>query len=233
MMRFAPALLPACLAVLAGCSPQSGGPDHSAVDINAAAEQAQLSIDNYAAATPVHPTPTPTPTPKPAPNSIPRPGAAASLEPLDPPAPGTPGGLPDDRTPLSEASFTLDSAQGAANVVQTYYALLGAGKYRQAWALWGHRGQDSGMTAAAFAASFGIYSDYHANVGAPGAVDAGMSQRWVTVPVQVYGRLKKGGTPIYMLGTVTLHRIAPGVGDDKTDETWHLKSADIKPRPQR
>lgn len=219
MMRFAPALLPACLAVLAGCSPQSGGPDHSAVDINAAAEQAQLSIDNYAAATPVHPTPTPTPTPKLAPNSIPRPGAAASLEPLDPPAPGTPGGLPDDRTPLSEASFTLDSAQGAANVVQTYYALLGAGKYRQAWALWGHRGQDSGMTAAAFAASFGIYSDYHANVGAPGAVDAGMSQRWVTVPVQVYGRLKKGGTPIYMLGTVTLHRIAPGVGDDKTDET--------------
>ncbi|MEG3123263.1 hypothetical protein U1738_04995 [Sphingomonas sp. GB1N7] len=202
---------------LAGCSQQPT--NTNGVDINFAAEQAQHSIDNYAAASPT-----------PRPSTLPSP--AASLAPLDPPAPGTPGGLPDDRTPISEAPFTPDSAQGAANVVQIYYALLGEKKYREAWALWGHGGQDSGMSADAFAASFDKYSEYHANVGAPGKVDAGMSQRWVTVPVQVYGRLKAGETPVYMLGSVTLHRIVPGVSDDKADEAWHLKTADIKPRPK-
>lgn len=52
--------------------------------------------------------------------------------PVEPPAPGTPGGLPDDRTPLDERPFTADSAQGAANVVQTYYALVESGKVAEA-----------------------------------------------------------------------------------------------------
>jgi hypothetical protein len=238
-MRIVPALrplvLPAALALLAGCSPQAGG-GNSSVDIETAAQQAQHSIDNYAAGAPASPdlvapsAPNLNVTAPPAPMA---PQPTASLAPLDPPAPGTPGGLPDDRTPISEAPFTPDSAQGAANVVQTYYALLGEKKYRQAWALWGHGGRDSGMSADAFAASFDKYSEYHANIGAPGRIDAGMSQRRVTVPVQVYGRLKADATPVYMLGSVTLHRIVPGVSDTKADETWHLQSADIKPRPRR
>src|SRR4051794_37277800 len=44
----------------------------------------------------------------------------ARVEPRDP---GTPGGLPDDRTPLSEAPFTPQSAPGGGDVVQTYFAL--------------------------------------------------------------------------------------------------------------
>jgi hypothetical protein len=75
----------------------------------------------------------------------------ATPAPFDPPAPGEPGGLDDDRTPISEAPFTADSAQGAANVVQTYYALLGEGKYGEAYRLW--EPASAGMTAAAFAAS--------------------------------------------------------------------------------
>ena len=208
---------------LAACGSDAS---NNAVDINAAAEQAQESIDNYADAT-ATPTPVPAPTVMPSPTPSPTAGEA----PLDPPAPGTPGGLPDDRTPISEAPFTPDSAQGAANVVQTYYALLGEKKYRQAWALWGHQGKDSGMSAAAFAASFDKYREYHANVGAPGEVDAGMSQRNVTVPVQVYGRLTNG-TPVYMLGSVQLHRIVKGVSSDPADEKWHIRSADITPRPR-
>src|SRR3546814_7057522 len=52
--------------------------------------------------------------------------------PLNPPAPGERGGLADDKTPVSEAPFTETSAQGAANVVQIYYALLEAKKYEPA-----------------------------------------------------------------------------------------------------
>ncbi len=159
------------------------------------------------------------------------PAAMASPEPLDPPAPGEPGGLPDDRTPVSEAPFTEDSAQGAANVVQTYYALIGEKKYRDAWALWGEGGGASGMSAQAFAASFDKYSEYHANIGAPGAIDAGAGQRYVTVPVQVYGRLKQGAQPFNMLGSITLHRTADVDGATVEQRRWRIRSADIKPRP--
>ncbi|MFC3579384.1 hypothetical protein [Sphingomonas hylomeconis] len=217
--------------LLCGCG-QPAERTANSVDIDAAAAAAEDSVENYAAgapaAAPVAPAPVPTPVPSPAP----QPSPVASLAPLDPPAPGTPGGLPDDRTPVSEAPFTADSAQGAANVVQSYYALLGERKYARAWALWGHDGADSGMSAKAFAASFDKFSEYHANVGAPGEIDAGMSQRWVTVPVQVYGRLKTG-TPVYMLGSVTLHRIVAGVGGPKSQQRWHIRTIDVKPRPKR
>ena len=147
---------------------------------------------------------------------------------LTPPAPGEAGGLPDDRTPVSEGPFTPDGAQGAANVVQTYYALLGEGKYRQAWALWDDGGKASGMSAPAFAASFDKYSEYHANIGAPGRIDAGAGQRHVTVPVQVYARLKQGAAPVYMIGSVTLHRSGDIDGATAAQPSWHIRSADIK-----
>ncbi|QNA84902.1 hypothetical protein G4G27_13515 [Sphingomonas sp. So64.6b] len=214
--------------LLTACAPDSET-TNADIDINAAATLAQNSIDSYAAnsagqdAAPL-PGSTPEPLPTPAPSSSP--------EPLNPPAPGTPGGLPDDRTPVSEAPFTPDSAQGAANVVQTYYALLGEKKYRRAWALWDNGGKDSGMSAEAFAASFDKYSEYHANIGAPGAIDAGAGQRYVTVPVQVYGRLKQGARPVYMIGSVTLHRTGDIDGATPAQKSWHIRSSDIKPRPK-
>ncbi|MFA6112862.1 MAG: MliC family protein [Sphingomonas sp.] len=210
-------VLPLLLA--AGCSPDK--PVDNAVDINAAAEQAQGSVDAYANSQ----------ANETAPVAEAAPGAVATPAPLAPPEPGTPGGLPDDRTPISEAPFTPDSAQGAANVVQIYYALLGEGKYRQAWALWDDGGKASGMSADAFVASFAKYSEYHANIGAPGEIDAGAGQRYVTVPVQVYGRLKQSATPVYMLGSVTLHRVGDIDGATAAQKSWHIRSADIKPRP--
>jgi membrane-bound inhibitor of C-type lysozyme len=151
-------------------------------------------------------------------------------EPLAPPAPGTPGGLPDDRTPINEAPQPEESAQGAATVLERYYAMLEAGQYRQAWQLWGDGGRASGMSVDAFAAGFARYAEYHANIGAPGAIEAGAGQRYVTVPVQVYGRLKAGNKPFYMIGSVTLQR---SVVDGATDEAkrWRLRSAALKPRP--
>lgn len=154
---------------------------------------------------------------------------APAVTPITPPAPGTPGGLDNDTTPVSEAPFTEDSAQGGANVVQTYYALLEAGKYRQAWALWENGGRASGMSAEAFAASFARYSEYHANIGAPGDVDAGAGQRYVSVPVQVYGKLK-GGAAFNMRGAITLHRTEVD-GATAEQRKWRIRATDIKPRP--
>ena len=206
------------LLALAACAPQ---PANNSVDINAAAIEAQGAVDAYGAnaddgtveiAEPDAASNTPD-------------AATNALAPLDPPAPGTPGGLPDDRTPISEAPFTPDSAQGAANVVQTYYALIGEGKYGEAFALTEKGGT---VTPAAFTAGFARYSEYHANVGAPGEIDAGAGQRYVTVPVQVYARLKEGGTPVYQLGSVVLHRVGDVDGATAEQRAWHIRSIDLK-----
>jgi len=158
--------------------------------------------------------------------------AAADVEatppPLTPPAPGQPGGLDNDKTPVSEAPFTADSAQGAANVVQTYYALLESRKYGEAYRLW--EPGAAGMSAPAFAASFDKYAEYHANIGAPGRIDAGAGQRFVTVPVQIYGRLKQGARPFNMRGALTLHRTEVD-GASAEQRRWRIRSSDVKPRP--
>jgi len=206
------------LLLVAGCSSGKDVATNRTVDINAAAVQAQGSVDAYAANS-SEPIPAPTPAPEPAP--------------LTPPAPGTPGGLADDRTPVSEAPFTPDSAQGAANVVQTYYALIGEGKYARARLLWENGGMASGSNPAAFAVRFARYSEYHANIGAPGDVDAGAGQRYVTVPVQIYARLKQGARPDYQIGSVTLHRTADIDGATAEQKSWHIRSIDLKPAPSR
>ena len=213
-MRYLAAL---SLLLVTGCSSGKNVAANRTVDINAAAVEAQGSVDAYAANI--------------AADTIPAPGGSPA--PLTPPAPGTPGGLPDDRTPVSEAPFAPDSAQGAANVVQTYYALLGEGKYAKARLLWENVGMASGGDAEAFAAQFARYSEYHANVGAPGDVDAGAGQRYVKVPVQVYARLKQGARPEYQIGSVTLHRTGDIDGATVEQKSWHIRSIDLKPAPPR
>lgn len=158
-------------------------------------------------------------------------GVAAPLPPVNPPAPGTPGGLPDDRTPVSEAPFEETSAQGAAGVVERYYALLEARHYREAWRLWSGGGEASGMSEAAFAASFDKYAEYHANIGAPGAMEGAAGSSYVEVPVVVYGRLKSG-EPFHMDGPVTLRRVNDVPGSSAEQRRWHIASSGVRPRPQ-
>lgn len=204
-MRLIPALLAACS--LAACS--SGPPP---ADDNATAP-ANAVVEPDAAATAAP--------------------ADAQLAPLDPPAPGEPGGLPDDRTPVSEARFTPDSAQGAANIVQTYYALVESGRYAEAWAFWSNGGKASGGDAQAFAAGFARYSEYHANIGAPGEIEAGAGQRYVTVPVQVYGRLKPDARPFHRLGDVTLHRTGDIDGATPEQRSWRIRAIKFRDDPGR
>lgn len=145
-----------------------------------------------------------------------------------PPAPGTPGGLPDDKTPVSEAPFKPDSAQGAANVVQTYYALLGDKKYAEAFKLWSDGGKASGQTAKAFAAGFDKYESYNAEVGAPGDIEGAAGSLYVEVPVVIYGVLKTG-QPVHMKGDVRLRRVNDVPGSSDEQRQWHIAQADLKP----
>jgi membrane-bound inhibitor of C-type lysozyme len=146
------------------------------------------------------------------------PGVACSAKPVEPPPPGTPGGLPDDRAPVSEAPFTPESAQGAADVVQTYYALLGEGKAAEAGKLRGD-GQ---------APDLGPYAEYHAQVGGPGDIEGAAGSLYVEVPVVIYGRLKTGAE-VHQSGKAVLRRVNDVPGSTPAQRRWHIERIELKP----
>ncbi|MEO7179101.1 MAG: hypothetical protein ABIW83_09670, partial [Allosphingosinicella sp.] len=158
------------------------------------------------------------------------PAPKAPEQSVQPPAPGTPGGLPDDRTPVSEAKFDPKSAQGAADVVQTYYALLEAGRYDAARRLWSGGGEASGRGEAEFAADFAPYSEYHAQIGAPGAMEGAAGSSYVEVPVVIYGR-RKAGAAFHRKATVTLRRVNDVPGSSAEDRKWHIRTIAEAPGP--
>lgn len=152
--------------------------------------------------------------------------AMALMEPLNPPEPGTPGGLPIDPEPVVEGSITPDSAQGAAQVVQGYYGLLEEKRFVDAQDLWDQSGAIGSQDDAHFAARFRGFSEIHAYVGAPSepvtAPDGTATQ--VTVPVQVYGRIAANGKPWHMLRQVMLRRVEDAPEDKAAERRWHIVS---------
>ncbi len=212
-------LLALPLLFAAACTPSRDPMANRSTNIDAAAEAGRSDVANYAAATnPDGNTPAILPTP------------IASPAPVAPPEPGAPGGLPKGGV-VSEDKATPDSAQAAANVVQAYYALLEAGKYHDARLLWEDDGHASGTSEAAFAASFARYGEYHAQIGAPGAIDAGAGQRYVSVPVRIDARLKTDAAPYHAGGDVTLHRVGDVDGATAEQKAWHIRGIALKPQP--
>ncbi|WP_313808992.1 hypothetical protein [Sphingobium sp.] len=151
--------------------------------------------------------------------------AQAALEPLDPPPPGTPGGLPVDPQPVvEEDAIDPKGAQGAAQVVQGYYGLLEEKRYDDAQDLWNDNSAIGAEDDAHFAARFRGFSEVHANVGAPGAIEGAAGSLFVTVPVQVYGRIAANGKPWNRLRQVTLRRANDVPGSSEADRRWHIES---------
>jgi hypothetical protein len=162
-----------------------------------------------------------------APASAPIPGEDPNA-PVEAPAPGSPAGLPDDRTPVSEAPFTPQSAQGAADVVQTYFALIGEKKYDQAWALWADGGKASGMSQDDFVANFDTYAQHHGHVGAPGQIEGAAGSSYVEVPAIAFGRLKTG-EQFNLKGAITLKRVNDVPGATPEQRRWHIQASGLKP----
>lgn len=133
-----------------------------------------------------------------------------------PPEPGEQGGLADDRTPLSEAPFTPQSAQGAADVVQVYYALIGEGKVAETGRLRSD-GKPDDLSA---------YSSYRALVGAPGDIEGAAGSLYVEVPVVIYGRLKSG-PEYHRSGKATLRRVNNVDGATADQLRWRIAQIDL------
>ncbi len=151
--------------------------------------------------------------------------AQAVMEPLSPPAPGTPGGLPAAGQPVEEeGAIDPKGPQGAAQVVQGYYGLLEERRFDDAQDLWNEQSAIGAQDDELFARRFRGFSEIHANVGAPGQVEGAAGSLYVVVPVQVYGRIAISGKPWYTLRQVTLRRVNDVPGSSKADRRWHIES---------
>ena len=130
---------------------------------------------------------------------------------------------------MSAAPATSNAA--AVQVVQHYYAALNRGDYRTAYAFWDQNGASSGKSYAAFAQGFAQTASTRVVTGTPTNPDAGMSQRTIDVPVDVYATLKNGSQQ-HFRGSYTLHRVVAGVGAPVSQQSWHLSSAKLTQLPR-
>ena len=147
-------------------------------------------------------------------------------------APGTPGGLADDRTPLSEPKGPIDykSAEAAGQVVQQYGGLLEQRKFAEARSLWSNDGKASGLSETQFAAGYDKYATIHAEVGRPAGMEGAAGSSYITVPFRLYGTLKSGGS-FNLVGPLTLRRINDVPGSTDAQRHWHIEQSGLKARP--
>ena len=137
--------------------------------------------------------------------------------PLNPPAPGQSGGVPDDRTPISEGAIDPKSGQGAGQVLQSYFALVESGRFAEADKLWSKGVERLDLTG---------YREVHGNVGAPGKVEGGAGSLYVEIPVQLYGRLKDG-EEFSSRGMMILRRVNDVPGSTEEQRRWHIMNAEF------
>lgn len=143
-----------------------------------------------------------------------------SRAPVVPPEPGTPGGLPDDRTPLDERPGRAGSAQAAATVVETYFVLIESGRTEDAARL-----RNDGMRQ-----NLGSYLTLGAQVGAPGRVTAAAGSLYVDVPVSIYGRYTSGEA--YLRGgKVVLRRADDHAGASADALRWRIVQFQLETYP--
>lgn len=141
-------------------------------------------------------------------------GSAKVAQPASPARPASPSAKPSHgaRDSLPETPFSETSAQGAANVVQTYAALVEARKYQDAASLWeqGGSGED-----------YGRFREWHAEVGGPGRIEGAAGSLYVQVPMRIYGR-QKDGASFSRCAVATLRRVNGVPGSTAEQNRWHI-----------
>jgi hypothetical protein len=134
------------------------------------------------------------------------------------PPPGTPGGLPDDRTPLSEPQGPIDprSAEAAGQVVQHYGALIEQKKFKEAAALW-----EDPKDAMEFLEHLGAFSELHVEVGKPERPQGTAGSIYIGVPVKFYGKTSTAEPIACPMGAI-LRRVNDVPGSTPRQRQWHI-----------
>lgn len=141
---------------------------------------------------------------------------------------GEAGSPADDGKLIEEGPIDPKSAQGAAQVLQHYAALLEQGQLASARRLWSDSGRASGLSEREFAESLGKYAEVHAEIGAPGAMEGAAGSAYVDIPVRFYGRLGSGA-PFSSAGSATLRRVNDVPGSTEEQRRWRIYRIEVQP----
>ena len=135
-----------------------------------------------------------------------------------PPAPGTPGGLPDDRRPLPEMNRDMTGPQGAASALETYVVNVEGKHWTRAHQQWG-----DDKAAVAFEERWRDVSEVHGLIGTPGDTEGGCGSIYADVPVQFYGT-RLNGTRFNSVGKAVMRRVNGVDGATPRQLSWHIDS---------
>lgn len=127
-------------------------------------------------------------------------------------------------TAASQPDTTSPAA--ARQVIERYYASIDRGDFRTAYAMWENGGRASGKSFASFRQGFASTARSRVTTGVPADEDAGMSQRWIDIPVDVHATLKNGRSQ-HFRGTYTLHRVDSSTGAPASRTRWHISAAKL------
>jgi hypothetical protein len=136
-------------------------------------------------------------------------------------------GDPAPRPSTGPADPPTASPEAAAAVVQRYYADLGRGDFRAAYALWGNDGADSHQSFADFQRGFARTATTSAKIGKPTNGEGAAGSIYIDVPVTIRATLKDG-TRQRFTGHYTLRRVNDVPGSTAAQRRWHLSSAALK-----
>ena len=143
--------------------------------------------------------------------------------------PPKPAAAKTTATPAPTAAAQVDpkSAQGAAQVLQMYYAYIGDADYEDAWGLWADGGKASGLAAAAFAQGFDAYESYHATAGPPGRIDGAAGSLFVEIPIELHAT-RKDGSEQHARGSAVLRRVNDVPGATPEQLLWRIEKIDLQ-----
>jgi hypothetical protein len=162
--------------------------------------------------------------------SAPAPASAADAPP--PAAPARETVAARDVPPAAQASLpepgpaAINTAQAAATAVETYFALLEAGRTTDADAMWGDAAQG-----AKFRSDFAALGEYHAEVGAPGGVEGAAGSMYVTVPLRLLPA-PSVSNPRPRMGEVVVRRVNDVPGSTEAQRRWHIERIDVAMTPK-
>ena len=146
---------------------------------------------------------------------------APAPAPATPAEPGTPGGLPDDRTPLEEPRGPIDpkSTEAAGQVAQSYGALIEQKRFAEAEKLWRDSARGRGVSN-----ELRGYSEVHLQVGKPERPEGAAGSIYISVPTVLYGK-RADGSAFSRSGQLTLRRVNDVPGSTAEQRRWHIDSA--------
>lgn len=125
--------------------------------------------------------------------------------------------VPDQRSP-----------EAAVAVLRAYFAAIEERRYGDAYRLWSDGGRPSGMSEAAFAASFASYRDYRGRVGEAGRMEGAAGSSYIDLAANVTGTLRTGER-FKQSGTVTLRRVNDVPGATSEQLQWRIYRSNLEP----